>query len=269
MLRLTCLTLCLAASLLAQAPAGATTQDEVLRASILSGWDTEAGTRMAALHLELAPGWKTYWRAPGDAGIPPLLDWSGSDNVAAIRLHWPRPVVFDLNGMKSIGYHDDLVLPVEVTPKDPAQPVTLRLRADLGICKDICMPAMLQIEAPLATAAPGTDAIRAALAARPARADQAQVTSVACQIEPIRDGLRITARIAVPAQGGAETVVFEPGHAGVWVSEAETVRQGGALTAVADMVPPEGRPFSLERDAVTLTVIGTDRAAEIRGCPAP
>lgn len=250
-------------------PARAITQDEVLSASILAGWTTKDGTQMAALHLQLAPGWKTYWRAPGDAGIPPVFDWSASENVSSIRLHWPRPSVFDLNGMKSIGYHDDLVLPVEVTPIDPSRPILLRLKADLGVCKDICMPAALDIESPLQSDGHGDAAIRAALDSQPVSARKAGVATVTCQVEPIRDGLRVTADVTMPVQGKAETVVFESGLAGVWVSEAQTTRQGAVLTAIAEMVPPNGKPFALERGKVTLTVIGTDRAVEIRGCPAP
>jgi DsbC/DsbD-like thiol-disulfide interchange protein len=77
----------------------------------------ENGGHMAAVELQLAPGWKTYWRSPGDAGIPPSFDWSGSENVKSVRLHWPAPEVFEANGMQTIGYHERLVLPVEITPR--------------------------------------------------------------------------------------------------------------------------------------------------------
>ena len=70
------------------------------------GWQMQNGHHMAGLSLQLAPDWKTYWRAPGEAGIPPLFDWSGSTNVQSVRVHWPSPVVFHLNGMQTIGYHD-------------------------------------------------------------------------------------------------------------------------------------------------------------------
>ncbi|MCX8508161.1 MAG: protein-disulfide reductase DsbD family protein, partial [Rhodobacteraceae bacterium] len=55
--------------------------DNLLKAEILPGWRTESGSQMAALRLTMAPGWKTYWRAPGDAGIPPRFDWTGSANL--------------------------------------------------------------------------------------------------------------------------------------------------------------------------------------------
>lgn len=244
----------------------AETQEDILSARLLAGYATDQGTRMAGLQMAFAPGWKTYWRAPGDAGIPPIFDWSGSKNVKAVHLHWPRPSVFHLNGMQSVGYHDALVLPLEVEPVDPAQPVALHLRVDLGVCKDICMPATLDLSADL-TPGGGDAAIRAALADQPITGRAAGVLSLHCSVEPIRDGLRVTAHLDLPSQGAEETVVLESGVEGVWVSEATTTRDGGRLTAVADMVPPEGAPFALDRSGVVVTVIAPDRAVEVKGCP--
>jgi hypothetical protein len=73
----------------------------------------------------------------------------------------------------------------------------------------------------------------------------------------------------IPPLGPEETVVFESGVDGVWVSEAQADRSGSTLIAASDMVPPTGAPFALDRSGVTLTVISMDRAVEIRGCPAP
>jgi DsbC/DsbD-like thiol-disulfide interchange protein len=258
--------LTLAALLLSLLPARAVTQDDVLSARLLSGWAEPDGVRMAGLRLDLAPGWKTYWRAPGDAGIPPLFDWTGSRNVAAVHPHWPRPVVFDLNGMKTVGYHDGVVLPLEVVPVDPSAPVELRLQVELGVCKDICMPATLDLAGVL-TGEGGSDQIRAALADQPVAGRRAGLAGVTCALEPIRDGLRVTARIDLPAQGGEETVVIESGQSGVWVSEAQVTREGRRLTAIADMVPPEGAPFALDRSGIVLTVIAGQNAVEIKGCP--
>lgn len=246
----------------------ALTPEDVVKADLLAGWDTGKGTHMAALRLRLAPEWKTYWRAPGDAGIPPIFDWSGSENLSAVRLHWPRPVVFSLNGMNTIGYHDEMVLPIEVTPADPSRPVTLRMQVDMGVCNEICMPASVTVGAMLVADGQGDAVIKAALADRPVAARAAGVGAVTCQVEPIADGLRVTARMQLPSQGASETVVLEAGRDGVWVSESQSERQGGELVAMADMVPPEGAPFALDRSAMVVTVIGPDRAVEIRGCPA-
>ncbi|SNX71018.1 DsbC/DsbD-like thiol-disulfide interchange protein [Cereibacter ovatus] len=256
--------LCLAGS-----PVVATTQDDILRAEILPGWRDARGTHMAGLRLRLASGWKTYWRSPGDAGIPPEFDWSGSDNVASVRLHWPAPHVFTLNGMQTIGYRGDLVLPFEVEARDPSRPIRLRAAVELGVCRDICVPAALDLAADLPAGGVPDGAIKAALKARPATGPEAGLGRIACRVEPIPDGLRLTAEMDLPASGTQEVVVMEPGQPSVWVSEPVTSRAGGRLTATSEMVGPTGTPFALDRSAMTLTVLGDRGAVEIRGCPAP
>lgn len=257
-----------ALSLLTALPAAALTQEDVLSARLLSGWQTDAGTRMAALELALAPGWKTYWRSPGEAGIPPSFDFSASTNLKSVRFHWPRPAVFDLNGMQTLGYHDHLVLPIEVTPLDATMPVTLRTTVDLGVCKEICLPATLTLDADLSASADSAP-IKAALADLPKTAKAAGLTGIGCTVEPISDGMRLTADIGLPDQGGKEVVVFETATSGIWVSQSASARNGASLTATSDFVPPDGAPFALDRSGVTVTVIAANSAVEIKGCPAP
>ena len=251
------------------APAAATTQDDVLSASLRTGWTMEGGRHMAALDLTMAPGWKTYWRSPGDAGIPPAFDWSGSRNVRSVRIHWPAPQVFELNGMRTIGYHEQLILPLEVTPVDPAQPVTLSVKVDLGVCDEICLPATVALRSDLVAPGAPDAGIKAALANRAASAGEAGVTDVDCTVDPIADGLRLTARLRLPDPGSAEVVAFETADPEVWVAEASTKRTGEELVAVTELVPPEGAPFALDRSGVTVTILAAGGAVEVKGCPAP
>ncbi len=257
-----------ALALISATPAVA--QDGLLGGSLHPGWQTATGTHIAGFEIQLAPGWKTYWRAPGDAGIPPQFDWSGSENVGSVRIHWPAPEVIDQNGLTTIGYHGDVVLPVEVTPRDPARPVHLRARMGFGVCKDICVPAELTFDTKLMT--PGTTdrALKAALANRPHSAGERGLKNLACTVEPIRDGLRLRAEMQLPPQGpGHEVVVIEAAEEGVWVSGSTVTRDGARLVAVADLVGPTAAPFALSRAGLTVTVIGPKGAVEARGCPAP
>ena len=256
-------------SLAALGPAHATTQDDVLSAALLPGWQTSSGSHMAAVDLSLAPGWKTYWRSPGDAGIPPSFDWSGSRNVASVRIHWPAPSVFHSNGMQSIGYHDRLLLPVEVNPVDPTLPVVLSVRLSIGICDEICLPATVALRSDLVSPGAPDAGIKAALAARAATAHEARVTSVSCTVEPITDGLRLTARIELPDPGTSEVVAVETADPAVWVAEPVAQRTSGELVAVTELVPADGAPFALDRSGLTLTILAAGRAVEINGCPAP
>ncbi len=255
--------------LLLATPALATTQDDVLSATLLPGWQMENGAQMAAMELTLAPGWKTYWRSPGDAGIPPSFDWSESENVKSVRIHWPAPDVFETNGLQTIGYHERLVLPLEITAVDPSRPIRLSVEVQLGVCDEICLPAALDLTSDLTRPGAPDASIKASLAQRATPAREAGVTGVSCLVDPISDGLRLTARVRLPDPGLPEVVAFETSDRSVWVAPAITQREGGELVAMTELVAPDGTPFALDRSDVTLTILAAGGAVEVRGCPAP
>ncbi len=242
------------------------TQAPLARVEMLPGWRMADGHHMAALHIELEEGWKTYWRAPGEAGLPPGIDWSGSQNVAAVDLHWPVPEVVRSNGMTTLGYHGELVLPVEITPADPDQEIALTGAIEMGICQDVCMPFQAEVSAALPEAGEHDPRIAAALEDQPAASDVAGLVSANCTVEPISDGLRVTAALELPQVGLDEVTVFEPDDRAIWVSEAMQERQGGRLTATADLVPPTAEPFELDTKTLRLTVIADGHAVDIQGC---
>ena len=250
----------------AGAAAGQSAAD-VVRLELLPGWRQADGTHMAGLRISLAPGWKTYWRAPGEAGIPPSFDWSGSDNLAAARTHYPTPEVFSVRGVRTIGYEDGVVLPIALRPTDRGEAIALRGHVELGVCESVCIPFEARIEAVLpAAGSTGAGAIRAALSDAPLSAAQAGARGVDCRLEPIGDGLRLTATLDMPPLGGDEAAIVELSDSTIWVSEVEARRQGDTLTAVADLVPPQGAPFALDRSSLRFTVLADGRAVEISGC---
>lgn len=255
---------------LASAPAPAPSQEApaaVISATLREGWRTGTGTQMAALELRLAPGWKTYWRAPGDGGIPPRFDWTGSTNIGAVSFHWPKPEVFDLNGMRSFGYHETLVLPIEFRPAVPGQSIRVKAEIDLGVCNEICVPMTVAVAGDLSPAGTPDPVIKAALANGPESAAEAGLTEARCIAEPIRDGLRLTSRLSLPRLGPEEIAVIEVADTSIWVSPAETRRHGGELSATADLVPADARPFALDRSGVRITVFGAaGRVVDVQGC---
>jgi len=242
-------------------------QAEPFRAELRSGWQMQSGNQMVAVRMVLDEGWKTYWRAPGDSGIPPSFDWAGSRNVKSVQFHWPRPHVYDVAGLRTIGYKSEFVLPIEVTPIDAALPVFLKAEVDLGVCSDICIPASFRFAADLPTPGSSDETIRRALRQRPSSAKEAGLRDITCRVEPTNDGLRVTARLDLPGTGGDETVVIEAGDPTIWVSDADVARQGRRLTAVVDMIATESRGLTLQRKAIIVTVLGKHRAVEIYGCP--
>ena len=105
-----------------------------------------AGSRSGAVLLggiafQLQPGWKTYWRTPGDSGVPPRFDFSKSENIEAVTVLWPAPTKFDDGaGGHSLGYHDQIVLPLRIVAKNTDKPVTLRADINYAVCEKICIP---------------------------------------------------------------------------------------------------------------------------------
>lgn len=109
-------------------------------ARLISEGPLEQGAYLAGIELALETGWHTYWRFPGDAGIPPLFDFSGSTNLRAAEVLYPVPEREDDGYSVSAVYHGGITLPLRVVPVNPAQPVELRIQATYGVCKDICVP---------------------------------------------------------------------------------------------------------------------------------
>ncbi|CUH49427.1 protein-disulfide reductase DsbD domain-containing protein [Ruegeria atlantica] len=249
-------------------PATAQVNGPIAALDILDGGRTAKGTYLSAVRVTLQDGWKTYWRAPGDAGIPPQFDWNRSNNVGDVSITWPAPSVFDQNGLQSIGYENQLVLPVEITPKNPAKPVRLQGTMDLGVCKDVCIPEQLDFDHTLNADAGRNPTIAAALAQRPFSEHEARVAQTTCHLSPTSDGMKIEARVTMPSAGGREVAVIEPGNPALWASQTETTRTGNTLIATSEVINASGGPFALDRSEIRITVLGANHAVDIRGCSA-
>lgn len=242
-------------------PASAGELDDVVGVTIIPGWREADGRHIAGLKVTLAPGWKTYWRAPGEGGIPPIFNWSGSSNVAAVGVHYPVPVVFDQNGIRSIGYQEDVVFPLIIDAQDNSGAIRLRGEVEMGVCHDICIPVNFRFDADLGDSGGRSEVLAAALADRPKTR-----RGMRCEIEPIVDGLRVGVSADMAPMRGEEVAVVEAGEYGLWISEASVTREGGTLSAVVEMVPPNAKPFALARSDVRLTVLSDGEAVELTGC---
>jgi DsbC/DsbD-like thiol-disulfide interchange protein len=251
-------------------PAAAQTMDAVTSASLLPGWRMADGTHMAAVELRLAPGWKTYWRAPGDLGIPPRFDWRASRNLAGVDIRWPTPERIQQGDDMTIGYQDIVVLPLHVLAQDAGKDVTLSGTVDLGVCRDVCMPLTLSFDAELPATGTAPDGrIAAALVHRPLTASEAGVRAVSCTVSPGKDGqMNLRAELTLPPTGGPETAIIEAGDPNLWVAQPKLTRQGDRLIAETRLAHSGGRAFALDRSELRLTILGARQAVDIKGCPA-
>ncbi|MTH76573.1 protein-disulfide reductase DsbD domain-containing protein [Paracoccus aestuariivivens] len=239
-------------------PADSEQPPGLVSAELLPGWVTPEGRRMTAFALRLEPGWKTYWRSPGDAGVPPHFDWQGSQNIGAVKLLWPRPEAIESGGERTLGYHDTLILPIEIAPRTADAPTDLKAVVDFGLCDDICVPVQVSLTAPPPQDLPDPR-IEAALAQLPdLSADKPD-----CRVEEIKDGMRVTAEFD---NRDAPEVAMELDDDQVWVSQPELAHHGETLRATAEFIDETGKPFALDAARVRLTLIGPDKAIEFEGC---
>ena len=140
----------------------------VAAARLITAVDAAGSSTMldAGLQIRLAPDWHAYWRIPGDAGLPPSIDWKGSDSVAGATISWPAPRRFSLDGLETQGYEDGVVLPIAITPVHPGEAILLQARVNYAACKDVCVPyqASLTLTLPPGLAVPGPEAMLIAAA---------------------------------------------------------------------------------------------------------
>jgi len=229
-----------------------------------------AGSRSGAVLLggiafQLQPGWKTYWRTPGDSGVPPRFDFSKSENIEAVTILWPAPTEFDDGaGGHSLGYHDQIVLPLRIVAKNADKPVTLRATVNYAVCEKLCIPVDAEPELAFTSVASTEDsALFAALDTVPKPANIGDPNPLTIR-DVKRDG-KTTVQVDVVAPANA-------GNVNLFV-EGPTPDWSLPVPKPVERSPPGVKRFSFELDglppganpegaALKLTLVGADRSYE-------
>ena len=122
-------------------------REEQVAVRLISAFDSVGGVKSVpfGLHFKLQHGWKIYWRSPGDAGLPPRLRWNGSSNIESVTIRWPIPQRFSVLGLQTLGYLDEVVLPIDIKLIEPGA-ATLKLQLEYLICEKICIPYVAAFE---------------------------------------------------------------------------------------------------------------------------
>jgi DsbC/DsbD-like thiol-disulfide interchange protein len=229
---------------------------------------------MAGLVLDVAPEWKTYWRYPGVAGIPPQFDWSGSRNLAAVEVLWPRPRLFDSFGLSTLGYSGRVVFPVRLVPEKPGQAMEIGLDLALGVCREICVLEETTVEMRIEPGGPETGADLIAMAERevPRPGAELGLLQASCRISGAGAKRRFDAVLEF-AQALDDPVVILEGPELTWFTDVETTIESGSEPGASLHV---GAGLSLldeslwiDRSQIRMTVLAGDFAADIQGCTAP
>jgi DsbC/DsbD-like thiol-disulfide interchange protein len=261
----------LAATLLASLPA------IEARAQDASPWQRDshsavrllAGSRsgavlMGGIALQLQAGWKTYWRTPGDSGVPPRFDFSKSENVEAVTVLWPAPMQFDDGaGGHSLGYKGQVVLPLRIVAKNADKPVTLRAAINYAVCEKLCIPVEANAELAFASVASTEDgALHAALDTVPKPANVGDPNPLT--IRDVKREGKSAVVVDVATSDARDVSLFVEGPTPDWALPVPKLIEGGPpgvkrFSFELDGLPPGASP---EGAALKLTLVGGDRAYE-------
>ena len=224
----------------------------------------DAASLRAGVEIKLQPGWKTYWRYPGDSGVPPRFDFSGSENLGHVTVLYPAPHLFSDESGNALGYKDAVTFPLQVTPKQPGKPVTLHLKLDYAICEKLCVPAEGKAELTLSVGSSAQDAILDAAEARvPQKMSAAQA---GLSVHRVNNAAKPLVMVDLKAPAGAPVDIFVEGPTPEWAlpipkpapgAPAGHRQFGFELDGLPPGVDPKGH-FDL-----TFTIVEGARAIEV------
>jgi len=223
------------------------------------------------LQFRMKPGWKVYWRSPGDAGFPPEISWVGSTNLAGATMSWPAPTRFSVLGLETLGYKEEVVFPISAEVFERGKTVDIAARVRFLTCDDICVPyettfrltlpagrdlntpasgtiAAWQSRVPLDTSRPGVSA--------PLAIERAEITASGEEQALV---VRITGREALAAP---DLFVEGPVDYGFRKPVVQIASAGNEALMRIGIQTPKRPDARLEGETVTLTLVDGDRAIE-------
>jgi DsbC/DsbD-like thiol-disulfide interchange protein len=219
---------------------------------------------LGGIAVQLDPGWKTYWRTSGDSGVPPRFDFSKSDNVEAVTVLWPAPLKFDDGaGGTSLGYHNQVVLPLRIVPKSADRPVTLRADISYAACEKLCIPVEASAELAFASVASTEDSVLfAALDTVPKPASVGDPNPLTIR-DVIREG-KSTVLVDVLSPDARTVNLFVEGPTPHWALPVPKLLEHSPpgvkrFAFELDGVPPGTNP---EGAALKLTLVSGERSYE-------
>lgn len=239
---------------------------------------TEAGSKWlrAGIEVQLDPGWKTYWRDPGDSGTPPTFDFAQSANVKSVATQWPAPMRFDDGaGGYSIGYRDHVIWPLRVMPENGSIPTSLRVKLHYAVCGKLCVPAEADLALLLTGKKGAEDTALAAAEARVPRRTTLQAGSgcdkglAVCSVHrEMKDGSqRVVVVVAAPQDTPVQ--LFAEGPNPDWalpVPEPEHSPVGSPPSLRRFTFALEGLPPGAQAAGamLTLTAVSLTDAVEVK-----
>jgi DsbC/DsbD-like thiol-disulfide interchange protein len=220
----------------------------------------------AGIEMKIQPGWHTYWRYSGDSGVPPRFNFSGSDNIAAVKVLYPAPRALSDEAGTTIGYTGNVILPLRVTPQQKGKPVTLRVKIEYAVCEKLCVPVEASTELTIHSAGVESDALLTEAEARVPKPMTAAVAGLIAR--RVNDDKRkplvlvdLATRDVKPAQ------IFVEGPSADWALPIPKPAQGAPAGHQHFSFELDGLPRGVDPKGpleLTFTIVRGDRASEVK-----
>ena len=253
-----------AMALCAPLPLAAQAIDGLQSVELLKGWRQDDGSHIAAIDIKLDKNWKTYWRVASAGGIPPLFDWTGSDNIGSVDFHWPVPSIIEEYGYTTVGYKDRLVLPFTITPTNPEAQISVDVSVQFGVCDDVCIPVEQSLQALLPMRLGFDQEVINATLSRQVEDASAGGVKAVCDLAKAEDGMAIGVEVEGEMNFAAADLVFIEYSGDGWMAQRETHVAGEKLHSSALYYTEAVDDFLSSN--LLLTVLTGGRAFEISGC---
>ncbi|HET9715587.1 MAG TPA: protein-disulfide reductase DsbD domain-containing protein [Pseudolabrys sp.] len=222
-------------------------------------------TLHAGVEIKLQPGWKTYWRYPGDSGVPPHFDFSGSENLKDADVLYPAPHLFTDETGQSLGYKDAVVFPILVSPQHQGKPIRLRLKLTYAVCEKLCIPAEGTAELEIFSVTSSHAALLKAAEARVPKPVPA--ADLGLLVKRIASGAKPKVEVELSATSGKLVEIFVEGPTPNWALPIPTPVKPAPPGRARFQFQLDGLPPGVDPNRATdlvFTVVTGDRAAEVK-----
>ncbi|HHT1316150.1 TPA: protein-disulfide reductase DsbD family protein [Klebsiella michiganensis] len=206
------------------------------------------------LSIELASGWKTYWRSPGEGGVAPQIIWNNGEQA---RWYWPAPSRFKISGLTTQGYHDRVAIPMTIAaaPGD-----VLEGTLTLSTCSNVCLLTDYRLRLDFNQPADGDFRHAFARAMRTVPAD----TGVTNDLAAHRVGSQLVITATTTGEWKKPGIYFDPMDGGIVAGDPDIRAEGRHLKVTVPVTDEWGEiPATLAGKALSLVLTNGDRAQQI------
>lgn len=242
---------------------------EHISAEYIYGWENPQGFTQGAIKFQLAIGWKTYWRNPGQYGVRPIFNWQNSINVKDVTFSWPTPKVIDEYDVKVLGYKHFLIVPVKIVKSNPSEKAVLKIDISIGVCSNICLLKKLNIDAAVTEIIlkSSVDIIEIALAATPKELSIQDTKMVTCSIETNENSISAKyklrfSNILIPDP----IFIMEYSTDNMRLEDQRIKITGNIITAEGSLNQISQNYGIIERDRLRGTFMHNNKSFEVIGC---